>query len=78
MNQQITEYDNGDPISFRCPKWMRQQLDRKVAETVIGNSTHQSLYRYTRTDLILESLMKSNGFNLQHKIDEDGNGIEQG
>jgi hypothetical protein len=60
---QKTQLDN--PISFRCPEIIKRQIEKKIAQTVIGNSTDHSLYHFTRTDLILESLIKANGFIVQ-------------
>lgn len=48
--------------TFRCPIWMIDEIKKKVTKTVLNNSTEDTLFKYSRTDLILESLQKWNNF----------------
>jgi len=70
MKPTAKNIEDKKPITtFRCPRWMRQIIDRKVMEQVINNSTNGTLFRYTRTDLILDAIRKC------YDIQDDG-GIE--
>jgi len=52
-----------NPVTtFRCPSWIKKMLDRKVAEVILNNSNINGMFKYTRTDLILESILHWNKF----------------
>ena len=54
-----------NPLTFRCPLDLKSLIDRKVVEKVLTNSTVDQLYKYTRTDLILDSIKQAHGFVVQ-------------
>ncbi|MBS1903250.1 MAG: hypothetical protein JSS75_06070 [Bacteroidetes bacterium] len=57
-NQQLEK-----PItSFRCDQDLKEFIDRKVAEIVYEHSSRGRIYKYTRTDLILEAIKKYYGY----------------
>lgn len=43
-------------VTFRSSQTFKDKLDQVVMETVINRSTNGKLYKYTRTDLILEAI----------------------
>lgn len=52
----------GINMSFRCPDWLLKQIDRKIMEHVLRNSNDGKLFKYTRTDLIIDSIINWNSF----------------
>lgn len=49
-------------ISFHCPGWLVAAIDKRIAKTVIANSTEDKLHRYTRSEMIIDSIIRANGF----------------
>ncbi len=49
-------------ITLRLPLWLHFAINKKVATTVIANSTDNGLYPYTRSQLIIDSIIQHNGF----------------
>jgi hypothetical protein len=63
------------PITtFRSSQHLKKLMDRKVTEVVLQKSTIDNLYKYTRTDLILDSIKNWIGYSdIQEPTEEKVN-----
>ncbi|MBS1903247.1 MAG: hypothetical protein JSS75_06055 [Bacteroidetes bacterium] len=50
-------------ISFHCPGWLVAAIDKSIAKTVIANSTEDKLLKYTRSEMIIDSIIRANDFH---------------
>jgi len=62
--------DKSPIITFRCPDWILKQIDERIAQNVMRKSSRVKLFKYTRTDLIIESLVKWNKFKTLDESDK--------
>ena len=59
-------------MSFRCPAETRAFLDKKLAQLIYTQSTIESIYRLSMTDLILTAINSYFGINNEPKAQEVG------